>query len=64
MTIRRELLDELLKDYKTPQDILGEGSLLKELTKAVIERCLETELDIYPGKRIASCLVYLQLNQT
>jgi putative transposase len=49
MTIRRELLDELLKDYETPQDILGEGDLLKELTKAVVERCLETELDTYLG---------------
>jgi putative transposase len=49
MTIRRELLDELFKDYQTPQDILGEGGLLKELTKAVIERCLETELDSHLG---------------
>jgi putative transposase len=49
MTIRRELIDELLKDYETPQDILGEGGLLKELTKAVIERCLETELDSHLG---------------
>src|SRR5260221_3299135 len=47
MTIRRELIDELLKEYETPQDILGEGGLLKELTKAVIERCLETELDTH-----------------
>jgi putative transposase len=49
MTIRRELLDELLKEYETPQDILGEGGLLKELTKAVIERCLEAELDTHLG---------------
>ncbi len=49
MTIRRELIDELLKDYETPQDILAEGGLLKELTKAVIERCLETELDAHLG---------------
>jgi putative transposase len=49
MTIRRELIDELLKEYETPQDILGEGGLLKELTKAVIERCLETELDSHLG---------------
>jgi len=49
MTIRRELIDELLKDYKTPQDILGEDGLLKELTKAVIDRCLETELDTHLG---------------
>src|SRR5215469_2438525 len=49
MTIRRELLDELLQDYERPQDILGEGGLLKELTKAVVERCLETELDTHLG---------------
>jgi transposase-like protein len=49
MTIRRELIDELLKDYETPQEVLGEGGLLKELTKAVIERCLETELDTHLG---------------
>lgn len=49
MTIRPELIDELLKEYETPQDILGEGGLLKELTKAVVERCLETELDTHLG---------------
>src|SRR5438045_3578373 len=49
MTIRRELIDELLKEYETPQDILGEGGLFKELTKAVIERSLETELDSHLG---------------
>ena len=49
MTIRHELIDELLEEYATPQDILGEGGLLKELTKAVIERCLETELDMHLG---------------
>ena len=49
MTIRRELIDELLKDYETPQDILGEGGLLTEISKAVIERCLETELDTHLG---------------
>ncbi len=49
MTIRRELIDELLKDYPTPQDILAEDGLLKQLTKAVIERCLETELDTHLG---------------
>ena len=49
MTIRRELLDELLKEYPNPQDILAEDGLLKHLTKAVIERCLETELDLHLG---------------
>jgi len=49
MTIRRELIDELLKDYESPQDILRDGGLFKELTKAVIERCLETELEPSPN---------------
>src|SRR5690349_5002275 len=49
MTIRRELIDELLKDYPNRQDILGEGGLLKNLPKAVIERWLETELDVHLG---------------
>src|SRR5258708_4081104 len=49
MTIRRELIDELLKEYPNPQDILAGDGLLKELTKAVIERCLETELDTHLG---------------
>ena len=38
------LLDELLKDYTDPQDILGEHGLLKQLTKRVVERVLEAEL--------------------
>jgi putative transposase len=37
-------LDELLKDYKTPEEILGEGGLIKQLTKRVIERALQAEL--------------------
>ena len=38
MIIRRELIDELLKESQDSADILGENGLLKELTKAVIER--------------------------
>ena len=49
MPIRRELIDDLLKDDAHPQDILAEDGLLKQLTKAVIERCLETELDTHLG---------------
>lgn len=41
MTIRNELLDELLKDYRKPEDILGESGLLKQLTKAILDRCLQ-----------------------
>lgn len=45
MTIRTELLDELLKEYKKPEDLMGEGGILKELTKARVERCLNAEID-------------------
>jgi putative transposase len=43
------LLDELLKDYTDPQDILGEHGLLKQLTKRVVERVLEAELTAHLG---------------
>jgi transposase-like protein len=43
------LLDELLKDYTDPKDILGEHGLLKQLTKRVIERALEAELTEHLG---------------
>src|SRR5918911_1639832 len=43
------LLDELLKDYTDPQDMLGEHGLLKHLTKRVVERALEAELTAHLG---------------
>jgi putative transposase len=47
MTIRPELIDELLQDYTNPQDLISESGLLKQLTKALVERCLETEMDVH-----------------
>jgi putative transposase len=44
MPIRPELLDELLSGYKKPDDLLGDGGLLKELTAALVQRCLEGEM--------------------
>ncbi len=47
------LLDQLIKDaYKKghpKETILGENGLLKQLTKALVERCLETELEDHMG---------------
>jgi putative transposase len=43
------LLDELLKDYTDPKDILGEHGLLKQLTKRVMERALDAELTAHLG---------------
>jgi transposase-like protein len=45
MTFRPELIDESLKDYQCPDDLMGEGGIFKQLTKALVERCLSTELD-------------------
>jgi putative transposase len=44
MTFRPELIDELLKDYQSPEDLMGESGIFKQLTKALIERCLTAEL--------------------
>ncbi len=44
MEIRAQLLDELIKDYKNPEDLIGENGLLKQLTKALLERAMSAEL--------------------
>src|SRR3954452_10336321 len=44
-----EPLDELLKEYKKPEDMLGPDGLLKQLTKALIERILEGEMTHHLG---------------
>jgi putative transposase len=47
MTIRPELLDELLQHYSKPEDLTGENGLLKQLTKALVERALDAEMDVH-----------------
>ncbi len=49
MAIRMELIDELIKDYKKPEDIMGENGILKQLTKAILERTLAAELTHHLG---------------
>jgi putative transposase len=49
MELKRELIDELLKDYQKPEDIVGENGLLKQLTKALLERALSAELTHHLG---------------
>src|SRR5438067_12032221 len=49
MEINKELLDELIKDYKKPEDLIGETGLLKQLTKALIERAMGAELTHHLG---------------
>lgn len=44
MAIPKAVLDELLKNYKGPEDLTGPEGILKELTKALLERVMQTEL--------------------
>lgn len=48
-TINEELIDNLLKDYKKPEDLLGENGLLKQLTKQLLERAMAAELTEHVG---------------
>jgi len=49
MAIDKALIDQLLADYKKPEDIIGENGLLKQLTKAILERALQAELTDHLG---------------
>ncbi|WP_128255816.1 IS256 family transposase [Falsirhodobacter deserti] len=49
MTISNELLDELLKGCKRPDDLLGEAGLMKELKNRLMERMLGAELTAHLG---------------
>ena len=49
MAIDLKLIDKLLLDYKKPEDIIGENGLLKELTKAVLERAMQVEMTDHLG---------------
>ena len=49
MTIDNELIDKLLKDYKKPEDLIGENGLLKQLTKQLLERAMAAELTEHVG---------------
>jgi putative transposase len=42
--VDKELIDRLLAEYKSPEEIVG---LLKQLTRAIVERTLEAELTTY-----------------
>lgn len=44
-----KLLNELLANYEKPEDMLGEGGLLQQLTKALVDRALQGELTHHLG---------------
>ena len=49
MPITPEVLDQILKGYEKPEDLLSENGLLQQLTKALVERALNGELTHHLG---------------
>jgi hypothetical protein len=47
--ISDEVIDELLADASTEEEIVGPGGLLAELTKRLVERAMDAELTDYLG---------------
>jgi putative transposase len=48
-TIDPKLIDQLLETYQNPEDLLGEHGILKQLTKALLERALNAEMTTHLG---------------
>lgn len=46
MPVSDQLIDQLLADYESPQDLLGEQGILRQLTKKLAERALEAEMEL------------------
>ena len=74
MAIRDEILEEILKEYKNPEDPIGKDGILKDLTKRLIEKAMESELTHHLGfdkdssvgkkcgnSRNGKCKIYYQL---
>lgn len=47
--IKNEILDELMKSVRNPDDLLGEGGLLRQLTARLVEKALQAELTSHLG---------------
>ena len=48
-SIDEDLIDSLLRNYKKPEDLIGENGLLKQLTKQLLERAMAAELTEHVG---------------
>ena len=44
-----ELIDALLANYRKPEDLIGQDGILKQLTKALVERALQAEMTDHLG---------------
>ena len=44
MAITEDLLDQLIKNYKKSERLIGKNGLLKQLTKRLLERAMQAEM--------------------
>jgi len=44
-----DLIDALLANYKKPEDLIDQNGLLKQVTKALVERALQAEMTDHLG---------------
>lgn len=49
MAFAKEVLQEILKDYKNPSDFFGQNGIMKQLQKELIEEALGCELSTHLG---------------
>jgi len=48
-SIDNQVIDNLLKNYKKPEDLIGENGLLKQLTKRLLEPAMSAEMTEHVG---------------
>src|SRR5262245_20035737 len=48
-TFHPQLIDELVKNCKTKKDVFGETGIIKQITKALLEKMLEGEMNTHLG---------------
>ena len=49
MSIDKDLLDQLMEG-RAPGDLFGQTGILQELTKALAERALSTEMEVHQSE--------------
>jgi putative transposase len=49
MPIPSEIIDELMRHYQKPEDLIGEQGILEQLKKALLERAMQGELTHHLG---------------
>ncbi len=47
--ISAAIIEELMKDYQKPEDLVGPGGIMEQLTKQLYERVLGAEMTHYLG---------------